>query len=126
MRPARRIGPDGQQIVELIVEITQRQPVYFRDGQVVPEKVWISGRGKDADLWFRGGCTLLIDPETADVRYVIVKRITNQARLKRQADYVGKAGGSLRATYFGLTRRLEETEAFAMLHHNQPEEAIDE
>src|SRR5262249_18250478 len=68
MRPAHRIGPDGQSIVDLIVEVTQRRPVYFRNGEAVAEAVWVPAPGKDADFWFRGGCTLLIDPETATVR----------------------------------------------------------
>jgi hypothetical protein len=126
LRPARRIGPDGQQVVELIVEITQRLPVFFRDGRAEAEWNWLPGPGKDAGFWFRGGCTLLLNPETADVRYVIAKRITNQARFRRQSDYVARAGGSLRATYFGVSKRLEETEAFALLHQGQPEEETDE
>ncbi|MGA9926533.1 MAG: pYEATS domain-containing protein [Isosphaeraceae bacterium] len=126
MRPARRTGPDGEQITELIVEITQRQPVFFRDGRAVAETIWVPGRGKDANFWFRGGCTLLIDPETGDVRYAISKRITDGSRLRRQAEYVSKAGGSLRATYFGVPRRLEESEAFAMIHSGQLEGDADE
>ncbi|MFP5284825.1 MAG: hypothetical protein ACLGI9_03715, partial [Thermoanaerobaculia bacterium] len=67
-----------------------------------------------------------IDPETANVRYAIVKNIRNTARFNRQADYHMKVGGSLRATYFGPIRRLEDSEAFAMLHRAQPEEATDD
>jgi hypothetical protein len=125
LRPARRIGPDGEQLAEIVVEITQRQPVYFRNGEAVPEKTWIGGPGKDADMWFRGGCTLLIDPQRALVRYVIVKRIDDISRLHRQVQHSARARGTLRATYFGAVTRLEESEAFAMLHRDQPEEEID-
>jgi hypothetical protein len=126
LRPARRIGPDGQQVVELIVEITQRQPVFFVDGEPVPERSWDpKDPRKDADFWFRGGCTLLIDPKNAGVRYVVLKRITNSLRLQEQAKYVSRLRGTLRAAYFGAVRRLEETEAFAMLHRDQPQEAFD-
>jgi hypothetical protein len=124
MRPAHRIGPDGQSIVELIVEVTQRLPVFFRDGLPEAETTRVPGPGKDADFWFRGGCTLLIDPETATVRYAIIKRVNDKARLGRQADYISQAGGSLRATYFGPVRRFEESEAFAMLHRSQPGEDV--
>ena len=41
MRPARRIGPDGQSRTDLVVEITQT----LRDANQFP---------------YRGGCTLLI------------------------------------------------------------------
>ena len=53
VRPVRRIGPDGQQRTDLVVEITQS---------------WLpaDGRGK-----FRGGCTLIIDMEKKTIRYVV-------------------------------------------------------
>jgi hypothetical protein len=139
IRPARRIGPDGQSIVELVVEITQRLPGYWdargakdiyysRDGPEGFEvlRSFKRAKGADADFWVRGGCTILIDPETANVRYAVVKNIRNTARFNRQVDYHMKAGGSLRATYFGPIRRMEDSEAFAMLHRAQPEEATDD
>ena len=46
MRPARRIGPDGQSIVELIIEITQRLPGYFQDAS--------SGRPFEQTLRYKG------------------------------------------------------------------------
>jgi hypothetical protein len=55
-----------------------------------------------------------------------VKSIKNTARYNRQVEFQDKSGGSLRATYFGVSRRLEDTEAFAMLHRGQPMEALDE
>jgi hypothetical protein len=138
MRPARRIGPDGQSIVEMIVEITQRLPGYWLAAAASPPATGVRHRSDgflvlnsfdrtpgpyaDADFWIRGGCTILIDPDTARVRYAIVKNINNTARYERQARYAARTGGSLRATYFGLIKRLEESEAFAMLHRIQPEE----
>lgn len=122
VRPARRVGPEGQQIAELIIEITQRQPVFFHKGQAVPQRTWTKGKGRDADLWYRGGCTLLIKPETAEVRYIIGKGITDRTRLQRQVAFASRAHGTLQATYFGVTRRFEESEAFAMLHRHQPED----
>jgi hypothetical protein len=127
MRPARRTGPDGQSVVELIVEITQRLPFDDKNGKYVPSS-FQHGKDMDADLWFRGGCTLIInsDLDAPRVRYAVVKNILNEARLKRQMEYQRKTGGSLRATYFGASRRQEATEAFAMLHRGQPVEAFDE
>ncbi|HKV10861.1 MAG TPA: hypothetical protein VJ725_22150 [Thermoanaerobaculia bacterium] len=128
LRPARRIGPDGESIVELIVEITQRVPYDEKKGQFVRSS-FEHGKEMDADLWFRGGCTVVIDsnPDAAQrIRYTIVKDVRNTARLKRQMDYHRKAGGSLRATYFGVPGRMEESEPFAMLHREQPREALDE
>jgi len=164
LRPARRIGPDGQSIVELIVEITQRLPAFWQAGTTgdgpgaerqlpaLPDGLEVAasaaghnaesspvhwGKGfvvlrryrrqgdGDADFWVRGGCTLLVDPETATVRYAVVKNIRNTARYDREAAYRARADGSLRFTYFGRIQRLEESEAFAMLHRSQPEELAD-
>jgi hypothetical protein len=141
MRPARRIGPDGQSIVELIVEITQRLPGYWlppeeilwtpddvrhqeRDFVILKRFDRSAGADDDADFWLRGGCTILIDPDTARVRYAIVKNLCNTARYGTQARYLVRNGGSLRATYFGLTKRMEDSEAFALLHRSQPEEVF--
>ena len=146
MRPARRIGPDGQSIVELIVEITQRLPGFWlpytgkipwpkdkdhvryqeKDFAILESRLRITGpegeKEENADFWVRGGCTILIDPDTARVRYVIAKRITDNVRFSQQAGFLARVGRSLRATYFGPVKRLEESEAFAMLHRSQPEE----
>ncbi|HVT17665.1 MAG TPA: hypothetical protein VHQ90_15995 [Thermoanaerobaculia bacterium] len=143
LRPARRSGPDGQSIVELIVEITQRRAAFWvprgaqagkastRDyhgaGFIVKHRFDRSEDAKkDADFWIRGGCSLHLDPIGGEVRYAVVKNIKNTARYDLQAEYQAKAGASLRATYFGPIKRLEESEAFAMLHRSQPEELIED
>ena len=146
MRPARRIGPDGQSVVELIVEITQRLPGFWlpytgkipwpannvgyqeKDFAILKSRLRTTGpegeQEEIADFWVRGGCTILIDPNTARVRYVIAKSIANTVRFSQQAGFLARAGRSLRATYFGMTKRLEESEVFALLHRRQPEEVV--
>ena len=58
MRPARRVGPDGNIRSDLVVEITQTfRPTGMPGGR------------------FRGGCTLLIDLATAEVRYMVRKKV---------------------------------------------------
>jgi hypothetical protein len=131
-RPARRIGPDGQTVTELVVEMTQR-----RRGYLDPDRQKEADRGEKnppkPDFLFRGGCTLLIDPDTAEVRYVVHKRITSGNRLERMRRFLaGDVGPSLRATYLGDPRRtffqeltsgrgLREgfaKEPFALLHRS--------
>jgi hypothetical protein len=92
------------------------------------------------DFIFRGGCTLLIDPETAHVRYCIYKRIRSKNRLDRMRRFlVGDASPSLRTTYLGDPRRTyfarltarhrdlegSEVEAFALLHRSGDGEEVD-
>jgi len=95
VRPARRVGPDGNILSDLIVEITQT----FR-----PE-----GGGR-----FRGGCTLLVDLRRNEVRYFIRKKVDNSDRLKKQLEFAAATGSALRATYF--TDPDRGLEPFALLH----------
>jgi hypothetical protein len=131
VRPARRIGPDGQAVTELVVEMTQRRWGYF--DTCIQKKV---DRGDleptDQDFIFRGGCTLLVDLETAKVRYCIYKRVTSENRLNRMRRYLlGDWRSSNHATYFGdprltywqkaTSKRREMrqmVEPFALLHRS--------
>jgi hypothetical protein len=101
IRPARRIGPDGQTVTELVIEMTQRRRGYFdaekqrkvESGELAP---------MEPDFIFRGGCTLLVDLETARVRYCIYKDISSQNRIERMRKYLQSGSGpSLQATYLG-------------------------
>lgn len=68
IRTARRVGPDGQVLFDLVAEVTQTQRVALDDGRSVP---------------FYGGATVIVDPEGV-VRYVIVKNLRNP---RRQAEF---------------------------------------
>lgn len=96
VRPVRRIGPDGQQLEDLVIEITQSW---------IPE-----GGGK-----FRGGCTLIINLERQMIRYVMRKRVGHPDRLRAQEDYRKElARDDLGVNYFGESALAREP--FAMLH----------
>jgi hypothetical protein len=137
-RPARRIGPDGQTVTELVIEMTQRRRGYY--DRSVQDKV---DRGKlkkipKPDFIFRGGCTMLVDPETAEVKYCVYKRIKSKTRLERTRTHLTEdPAPSSRATYFGDPRktyfrrltagRADPDEAltvepFALLHRTGDEE----
>jgi hypothetical protein len=119
LRPARRVGPDGQSLTDLVIEITQWKAGYL-DPDLQERVERGRGTGTDAppaDFAFRGGCTLVVDLETSTLRYCIVKRITNRERLVRQRAFVlGEADSSLRALYFGRRTRHDVAEPFALLH----------
>jgi hypothetical protein len=141
-RPARRIGPDGQQLIDLVIVLTQQREEYFtaRDRNVDD-----GGEGDERrkpDFVFRGGCMLLVDldrdesisePRSGDgaradvtskaacIRYTIVKNMASAWRLNNERRYRrSRAGHSLRATYFGSARQ-PVAEPFALLHRAQPE-----
>ena len=64
---------------------------------------------------FRGGCTVLVDLDTREIRYLIRKRILHEDRIREQVAFAAKAATSgLRRAYFDRGGRRGEP--FAMLH----------
>jgi hypothetical protein len=129
LRPARRVGPQGEFRTELVVEIVQTYRTPAAPGP--------------APLPFRGGATVIIDLQSWQIRYVIYKRLylklpdeaggdggtpvnryNRQRRMVRPAVWEGEASASLArhlaATYTSPARRLqlERTGPFALLHRN--------
>jgi len=118
LRPGGRLGPDGESITDVVIEITQRRRGYLRESDQTK-----ADHGDTVnvphDFWFRGGCTILFDPENQRVRYVIGKGIMSERRLKAQRRHLAEHyGSSLRATYFQSAAGDEEPEPFAMLHRS--------
>ena len=108
LRPSRPVGPDGDSLNQLIISIIQS-----RDIKTKPEP-----GEKPLNFIFRGGCTLVLDLDTMQLRYAITKDIADQQRLERYTQF--RRGftrdGSSRATYF---RHLSNTqEPFALLHRS--------
>ncbi len=115
VRATRRAGPDGQDIRQLIVEVTQR-----RRGFIDPllQAKQDGGRGKvlAEDFVFRGGATLIFDLRDRRVRYVIRKRIDDQDRLNEQRAFLT---GEFRETGLAATYATsfeKRKEPFAMVH----------
>ena len=125
VRPARRLGPDGQTMTDLVIELTQRRRGYYETDlqKMVDDNPMDSP--PPHDFWFRGGCTVLVDLDRGKVRYSIRKAIQNatDSRLVAQRAFMGgTTEGSLRATYFGDPRRQDSREPFALLHRSVGEE----
>jgi hypothetical protein len=129
VRPAYRVGENSRTAADLVVEINQQRYGYL---DPVRQKRVDNGelKARDPDFIFRGGTTLLIDLETARVRYVIYKRVESNSRLETQRRYLADESPdrSLRATYFGDSRlRIyqdgkDNVEPFALLHRTDPTE----
>lgn len=93
VRPARRIGPGGVMVSDLVIEIIQS--FYPADGS----------------LAFRGGCTLLVDLAEHRVKYFIRKRVDASERFERQQSLTATA---VRLDTYGFERDMSEP--FAALH----------
>ncbi len=107
VRPARRVGPDGNFRNEVIAVIQQRRPEPI-DGKSMAND-W---------FWFRGGATLILDTRQGDpeIRYSIIKNTGSETRLERQRQTAARSFLSpLRALYFGR----DDAEPFAMMHANE-------
>jgi hypothetical protein len=97
VRPAQCVGPNGEILNNVVIEITQR---WKPDGE---------------NHFYRGGCTIIADMETGEIRYVIRKRIGNTGSIQaQQAFALRRDEGSAFANYFGDRGAAEEP--FAMLH----------
>jgi hypothetical protein len=124
------VGPDGQTLTDLVVEITQWRRGYYKpDVQRDADAGEIDPLPR-SDFIFRGGCTLLVSLETARVRYCVFKRIRSERRLESQRRFLTRdADPCLRATYFGDPRRryfagVGAAEPFALLHRSYENEEV--
>jgi hypothetical protein len=93
VRPALRLGPDGQTLADLVIEITQKRRGYLNP--VWQEKV---DKGEieppPHDFWLRGGCTVLVDLDRGAVRYCIGKGIVSDARLATRRAFAETLSGA--------------------------------
>ena len=121
VRTARRPVEGGGTKLDLVVELVQRRRGYFTaerqaEADALPPdspRFWNDLR---QDFKFRGGCTLLIDGETGDIRYCILKSVRSETRLARQRAFASGRDSSLRATYSPADPRAAIREPFALLH----------
>lgn len=103
LRIANRVGPDGDLLRQIIVEVLQEIDVPVDPADRGGRKMAVEG-----------GCAIVADLDRLVIDYCIRKRATSRSRLNRQREYLTRFGiGSLRDTYFG-TRA--EREPIARLH----------
>lgn len=121
VRAARRTHQDGRTILDLVVELVQRRRGYLDAAKQAKADDLVPGADfEKPDFKMRGGCTLLINGETGEIRYCILKSIRSEGRLARQRDFASDAGElSLRATYSMPVPGTELREPFAMLHRQR-------
>ncbi|HEY6688213.1 MAG TPA: S8 family serine peptidase [Propionibacteriaceae bacterium] len=97
LRNAMRIGPDGQNIPQVLISLIQTVPV----------------RTDAQSYEFTGGSTLIIDLTIPAVRYCVSKSVDNAATRNRTAEFLAEAQGDpLHALFF----RPDPRRPFAALH----------
>ncbi|HUE69490.1 MAG TPA: hypothetical protein VMP01_01265 [Pirellulaceae bacterium] len=114
VRPTIRLRPDGRSKVELLVMLTQKRNVKL---PAEKDKEQPSAFGEaPLSYQFRGGSTIIIDPEHGCIRYAISKNLRSQSRPARQEAFLRDQihrHGSAAIVQFGLTP------AAAALHRHQ-------
>lgn len=121
-RAARRAGPDGQELDQLVVQLAQRRAAYFDpEEQARADRGESRGESKaEPDFWFRGGSTLLIDLKDGRLRNVVRKRIDNDERLAAERLFHGGGRNALAMDTYGQFGAADARvrEPFAMLHRS--------
>ncbi len=126
VRPALRRMVDGSTRTDIVIEITQRRRGYFDpakqqavDAAAAPEIP------PKQDFIYRAGCTVIVDPRTAEVRRVIrtAGTITDTGELDRVRAFLtgerGVVGNSFDAgvaVSLADENRSRRAEPFALLH----------
>ncbi|UFS80068.1 MULTISPECIES: hypothetical protein [Rhizobium] len=118
VRTTRRTGPDGQDLRQLIIEITQtRRGFSDRDVQIQQDCPSAGNAPQAAEFTFRGGATLIFDLRERNLRYTIRKRVTDDARLDAQRDFLINQGiGQLGFAYTEADTLSGSSEPFALVH----------
>lgn len=97
VRPLQRVGPDGQLLSQMVIELTQS--MHCND---------------DEHLVLRGGCTLIVDLSKAMVTYLVRKRADQSHRATRRVELWASQKPEADDLYRGVGGW--RTEPFALLH----------
>ena len=120
VRTAIRRSARGAPTTDVVVEITQRRRGYFDlEKQQAMDKP--GGELNDkCDFFYRAGCTLLINPNTMEVRRVIRTpgTISDDAQLKRLRRFLTEGGLEPGNAFEFARKAINEREPFALLHRD--------
>jgi hypothetical protein len=100
IRSARRIGPNGEIVFDLVAEVTQRRTIPHEYGR--------------KEFEYFGGATVILGPE-GEIRYVISKSVLGKGRLERRRDFMESVAGR---RYWNIEgeKYLSKGSLFRMLH----------
>lgn len=128
VRPTVRLRPDGRSKVELLVVLVQRKTMSLLSDSDNPKSVMKGPDGKPLTFPYRGGSTMIIDPEAGTVSYSVSKNLLSEQRLRRQMEFLRKQiaeHGTSAINRFGLSvaARADQRnlEPFALAHSHVDE-----
>ena len=127
VRPTTRVRADGRTKTELLILMTQSATRQLPADEGNQDDIDPADADTAMYYRFRGGCTLLIDPESGLVQYVIAKSVGAEGRRRRQETFLlsrlDREGVAARGRY-GVWENAEEKrkvpqEPFRMLHRGE-------
>jgi hypothetical protein len=131
LRLVSRVGSGGRQINNIVFSFVQRAGVKLgQNNEVLPQKLAADASASDDVIIFRGGCTLVFDLDTVELKYAIAKPLIDsetgtgalrldEERARAQYQYqfeTGPMGMSDFRKYFGFGFSRGVNEPFAILH----------
>lgn len=128
---ASRVGPDGDQSNQIIVSLTQQAKIGIETGKKGERK--IVPDATDKGFTITGGCTLIFDLDTTDLKYAISKPLLDMEALNKKQHQInfsrstalhkyqhGALGAETRfQAYFGTGKENSFNEPFQFLHTHQ-------
>lgn len=120
VRTTRRAGPDGQDLRQLIIEITQKRRG-FADPEVQRQQDSVANDEdrRQGDFKFRGGATLIFDLRDRNLRYAIRKKVSDDTRLEEQRNFLVNYGQGRLGFAYQESESLDVAgagEPFALVH----------
>jgi hypothetical protein len=123
VRPTVRLRADGRSRLELLIVLAQRTELPLLADPEDESSVMMDPDGKPLTFVFRGGATLIVDPEAASITYSVAKNISSKRRQARHMAFLRDEiarEGSMAIARFGLTKdtraALRGLEPFALAH----------
>lgn len=134
LRVVSRVGPDGNIVNHIVFSMVQRSGIEFENGVFLKNFVLPKGEElKNNQLFLYGGCTMMFDLDTLDLKYVVSKPLLDipelnrttipridRERAEQQYRYQHEDGVmhlSEYSLYFGNGLQNNFNEPFAFLHH---------
>lgn len=123
VRSATRRSVRGAPVTDLVVEITQRRRGYFDAEEQRTADSSKTPAQEGGDFKYRAGCTLIINPNTMEVRRVIRTpgTVADNVQLERMRRHLTGEGQDPLNAFDESRAALNAAEPFALLHRQQGE-----
>lgn len=132
LRLVSRVGPEGNQVNQIVFALVQRSGVIVEQGQFNGHFVPDTTERPKSQFDLYGGCTMIFDLDTLELKYVISKPLLDMAALKTGIHQIDKERAEQQyryqqedglmylseySLYFGNGIINNFNEPFSFLHH---------